>query len=165
MNLTLSDEVALLRAQVDYLLERLADHPTSDSGPVRWARLDSEQAADQWVLLIAWVDWLRDRYGLHESVPACWYAHAPLVEELSALRTAWAGAFLSADARPGDPIAWHEILDRTIGRVRRWDRTGCSDGTHRADLPICADTDLHHRERWVHEDVSGRAGVANGTSR
>ena len=35
MNLTLFDEVMLLRAQVDYLLERLAGNPVSDSGGCR----------------------------------------------------------------------------------------------------------------------------------
>src|SRR5690349_20976787 len=82
MHLSLEDEILLLREQVNYLLERLADQPGIAERPVNWAPLDADQAAEQWSLLAGWCDWLRNRYQLHEQIPACWYAHAPLSEEL-----------------------------------------------------------------------------------
>lgn len=71
MNLSLEDEIVLLRAQVDYLLERLSENPSVAERPVNWAALDSHQATEQWALLVDWTDWLRHRYQLHETIPAC----------------------------------------------------------------------------------------------
>lgn len=156
MNLPLVDEVVLIRAQLDYVLERLADNPAMGERPVNWAALDAHHAAEQWGLLTDWTDWIRDRYQLHETIPACWYAHGPLVEELSALRSAWVGTYLDPEARAGDGSAWHDLLDRTLHRIKRWDRTGCADGTHRPDQPPPDDTDHSHRERAIHADLCSR---------
>lgn len=156
MNLSLEDEILLLRAQVDYLLERFTESPALTERPVNWAVLDAQQAAEQWGLLVEWTDWLRDRYQLHEAIPACWYAHGAMVEELSALRSAWVGAYLDPQAAPGDPATWHDLLDRTRYRIRQWDRNGCADGTHRPDLELPDDTDHSHRERTIHADLAAR---------
>ena len=156
MNLSVQDEILLLRAQVDYLLERFADRPELTERPVNWAALDSRAAAEQWDLLTDWTGWLRQRYQLHESIPACWYAHGPMMEELSALRTAWTRAYLAADAQLDDPLGWHDALDRALYRLRQWDRNGCRDGTHRPDLPFPDDTDHPHRERTIHADLARR---------
>lgn len=156
MYLSLEDEILLLREQVNYLLERLAEQPALSERPVNWAALDVQQAAEQWSLLVDWTDWLRDRYQLHERIPACWYAHGPLIEELSALRSAWLGALLDPHARLDDPARWHEQLEHCLERIREWDRSGCSDGTHRPDQPIADDTDHSHRERSIHADLANR---------
>ena len=156
MNLSLQDEILLLRAQVDYLLERVADQPELADRPVNWAALDVQAAAEQWELLTDWTDWLRERYQLHESIPRCWYAHGPMIEELSALRTAWAGAYLAPDAQLGDPLGWHDALDRVAYRIRQWDRNGCRDGIHRFDMHLPDDADLTHRQRTIHADLARR---------
>ena len=156
MHLSLEDEILLLREQVNYLLERLTEQPGLGEHPVNWAALDAERAAEQWSLLIDWCEWLRDRYQLHEQVPACWYAHGPLIEELSALRTAWIGAYLDPQARLEEPVRWHELLIGTLDRIRNWDRRGCADGTHRLDQALRDDTDHSHRERAVHADLAAR---------
>ena len=157
MSLSLEDEILLLRAQVDYLLERLAESPELAERPVDWAALDRKQAAEQWALLIGWTAWLRHRYQLHEYVPACWYAHGALVEELSALRSAWIGAYLDPHAAPGDPASWHDLLDRTRYRLRAWDRNGCAEGTHRPDHALPDDTDTTLREQTIHDDLHHRS--------
>ena len=156
MSLSLQDEILLLRAQVDYLLERLAESPALTERPVNWATLDADQAAEQWGLLIDFTDWLRARYQLHESLPACWHAHGALVEELSALRSAWVSAYLDPQATPADPAGWHDLLDRVRYRLRQWDRNGCADGTHRPDLALPDDTDRSHREQSIHADLAQR---------
>ena len=158
MNLTWEDEILHLQSQVMYLMERLAEQPSLAERPVNWAALDSGDAAEQWGLLVDWTDWLRDRYQLHERVPSCWYVHGPLVEELSALRTAWVGAFLDPQAELDAPIRWHEVLDQTLERVREWDRSGCRDGTHRDQQPLSDDTDHSHRERAIFADLTRREG-------
>jgi hypothetical protein len=164
MHLSLEDEVLLLREQVNYLLERLAEQPQLTEHPVNWAHLDTEQASAQWSLLVEWSDWLRDRYQLHERVPSCWYAHGPLIEELSALRSAWVGTFLDPQGRLDDPVHWHEQLERTLERIRAWDRTGCAAGTHRSDQLLRDDTDISHRERAIHADLTGREAFESEAS-
>lgn len=77
-SLYLADEVFVLSAQVEYLLERLADNPALGERPVNWAALDRDRAAEQWGLLTDWTEWLHDRYSLHERIPPCWYAHPSL---------------------------------------------------------------------------------------
>jgi hypothetical protein len=156
MNLSLQDEILLLRAQVDYLLERCADQPQLTDRPVNWSALDGTAAAEQWDLLTEWTDWLRQRYQLQESIPNCWYAHGPMIEELSALRTAWAGAYLAPDAQLSDPLGWHDALDRALYRLRQWDRNGCRDGTHRPDVLLPDDTDGTDRKRVVNADLAQR---------
>lgn len=156
MNVSLADEVVMIRAQLEYVLERLADNPGLGERPVNWAALDSVHAAEQWGLLTDWTDWLRDRYQLHETVPACWYAHGPIVEELSALRSAWAGTYLDPNARAGDGSAWHALLDSALQRIRGWDRSGCADGNHRQTPPLPDDTDHHHREQTIQTDLARR---------
>jgi hypothetical protein len=156
MSLSLEDEILLLRAEVDYLLDKLTDTPDLTQRPVNWTTLTQTEAAEQWQLLCDWTDWLRDRYQLHEGIPACWYAHDAMVEELTALRAAWTGAFLSPQAAPGDPAIWHDLLDRTRHRLRIWDRNGCVDGTHRPDLQLPDDTDHTLREHTIQSHLDQR---------
>lgn len=80
--------------------------------------------------LPSWVAWLLDRYGLAEVVPACWEQHAPIAEELKALHVAWVGANDPIDGRPPDALLWHEALQRSIGRIREWDRAKCRTRGH-----------------------------------
>lgn len=156
MQLSMADEVVILRAQVDYLLERLADNPGFANRPVSWHDMTSDEAAEQWATLVLWTGWLRERYGLHERIPACWYAHGCLLEELSALRSVWVAAYQDKEARPGDGVAFHDALDRVVHRISRWDRSGCGDGVHRPETVAADTTDESHRERAIHADLAAR---------
>ena len=156
MYLSLEDELLLIREQVNYLMERLAEQPALAEHPINWAALNGADAAERWGLLVDWTNWLRERYQLHERVPSCWYTHGALIEELTALRTAWIGAVLDPQARLDDPTRWHELLERTLDRIRQWDRTGCNDGIHRGEQPLPDDTDLIHRERAIQADLTRR---------
>ena len=104
--------------------------PLSVPWPLRWAELDRDAAAQVWAWLIGWVGWAVDRYQLVEEIPACWYQHPPLIEELSALAAAWHTAY--DDAAPADgPLLWHERFARARLRLRGWDDyTRCRNGTH-----------------------------------
>jgi hypothetical protein len=154
----LAEDVALLRAQVDYLLERLTDAEGLGATPVAWCSLDREHAREEWASLAGWVDWCVDRYGLVERVPACWYRHGAILEELSALHVAWLGAYEAPNARPTDGVSWHDMLDRVLARLSEWDRCGCARGTHRDDA---AAGDDHHavqqRSTYIRADIATRA--------
>jgi hypothetical protein len=153
---SVAEDVALLRAQVDYLLERLADAEGLGATPIAWCSLDREQAREEWAALCGWVDWAVDRYGLTERVPACWYRHGAICEELSALRAAWLGAYEAPSARPSDGVAWHDMLERVLARVREWDRCGCSHGTHRDDVELGDERDVATRTSYIRADVATR---------
>ena len=55
-----------------------------------WPTLSADETDDALAELEDWIDWLRDRYHLdHRHLPHCWALHSELIEELSALHTAW----------------------------------------------------------------------------
>ncbi|MFI1919328.1 hypothetical protein [Nocardia sp. NPDC020380] len=112
------------------------DHPAqsdseSESSPSKlwpcrysWRDLDQDGAAELWTELIDWVDWLRHRYQLGSRVPACWYRHGAVVEELTALMAAHIAAYWcerdAVDLPREDLTAWHtQWLWPVIERVTR----------------------------------------------
>lgn len=157
---SLAEEVEILRRQMDGLQQRFDDREGHEFPPVDWSSLDREQARDEWDRLTEFVDWLVHRYGLAETVPACWYRHAPMLEELSALRTGWFGAYVDPMADADAGLAWHENLEKVLLRMREWDRTGCAAGTHRDDHPLPgAATD--DRRLFIDGDIESRPDCAD----
>ena len=146
-----------LRKQVDWLLDQADAGAAAASPALTWSALTAEQAEGAWAQLCGWVDWLTDRYGLEETLPGCWYRHGPLVEELAALRAAWLGAYTDPAATAREPADWHEVLDRTLERIRRWDRAACATGTHRDDVPLPRD-DAQRADRaaFIRADIAAR---------
>jgi hypothetical protein len=110
--------IAVLRGQIDAILDELqARRPTSDAHVVNWAALDSDAARRTWHQLYQWATWLLDRYAIREIPRACWWRHGLIVEEVTALWTAWQGCY-GEDSTPNAPIFWHEHLDRARERIR-----------------------------------------------
>ncbi|WP_019873092.1 hypothetical protein [Sporichthya polymorpha] len=102
--------------------------------PVCWATLTEIETEDALEELEDWIGWLVDRYALdHRTVPPCWEHHGALVEELSALRTAWVAAY-AITGRADAPLDWHAQFAAARRRLSDWGaRTGCKAGTHRPD--------------------------------
>lgn len=95
---------------------------------VNWRTLESERAPEVWNDLGDWVDWFTNRYRLPaRKIPPCWYRHGALVEELSALHTAWLVSFDRLDAGYG-PIGFHERLAVALPRLASWYAGECHDG-------------------------------------
>ncbi len=69
----------------------------------------------------------------HRTVPHCWEEHWALLEELSALRTAWLTVF--AVTSPGDAsLDWHANFAAARLRLIDWiSHSGCRVGEHRPD--------------------------------
>jgi hypothetical protein len=132
--------------------------PPSRSGAHVWHTLTATEAARAWQALTGWVDWLIDRYHLDDTLPDCWYRHAAMVDELDALRAAWTAAYLDPHARPQDAGYWLELFDRTLTRVRAWDRYGCTAGTHHDDThPSPDESSRQQREEHLFADLDMRA--------
>jgi len=100
--------------------------------PVKWPALDPGEEAAHLELLGRWLDWLVGRYGLdHRTVPPCWAQHGELIEELSALRTAWERSYATVSAGTA-PLAWHESFAAARDRLADWvTRSGCRPDQHR----------------------------------
>jgi len=97
---------------------------------VNWRDADQDQATEALLELSGWVAWMVARYNLtRQRIPDCWAEHTDLIEELSALHTAWRVAFDQTDGGYG-PIGWHERLAAALSRTAFHDR--CPAG-HRPD--------------------------------
>lgn len=118
-------------AELDALVGQMLGHLPQ---PVDWRRVPAHAICAEWAALDTWVRWLAARYALdHRELPPCWYRHAAVVEELSALRTAHASAFHPTQP-PTGPVDWHQSLGYARQRLRDWvARTGCKPGGHRDD--------------------------------
>jgi len=126
---------------------------SAQATPWNWRGLDSGGAGDLWDELVAWVCWLVRRYGLSEEVPACWWAHGAMVEELTALRAAWVAAFEEPSATMDAPLGWHERFAAARARLAGWDRLGCRRGTHRPDDAVA----------WVIDEEALKAHIGDDT--
>jgi len=74
--------------------------------PICWPRLNDDDAAEMIDELSDCVQWLTHRFTLdHRTVPPCWNQHGPVIEELSALCTAWQTAYTPTAGGDG-PLAW-----------------------------------------------------------
>lgn len=116
---------------------------------VDWRRLADDKARDEWTSLRKWVEWFTVRYRISASVvPNCWWKHSPLVEELSALRTAHLTLFDANDTGLG-PISWHERLTLALPRLSRAG-AGCAS-EHSDTRPRCWDaaTDETEWDAWT----------------
>lgn len=100
-----------------------------------WPTLSAEETDDALAELEDWIDWLRDRYHLDQRhLPACWALHGELIEELSALHTAWQHSY-APDADGSAPLRWHDAFEVCRERLLDWvARTGCRPDSHRDRL-------------------------------
>ena len=103
--------------------------------PVCWsAPVDPKELEDRLENLTEWVSWVVWRYALDpRTIPPCWLQHGALVEELSALQTAWGAAFAVTSAADR-PLRWQEHFALGRERLAHWvARSGCRPGAHRPD--------------------------------
>ena len=107
---------------------------------VNWRTLEDGDAPQAWTDLRYWVTWFTRRYNLPaRKIPPCWYQHGALVEELSALHTAWLVSFDALDAGYG-PIGWQERLAAALPRLASWYNGECHNG--HTELPRVGDTGI-----------------------
>ena len=118
--------------------------------------LDEAGREKRFEVLVDWVGWLTERYGLHRAVPVCWWRHSAMVEELNALELAWSAAYEGEGTDREAPLRWHDELAKSRQRLAEWDRQGCAAGAHREqrvhrrraedpDPRTCARCDTEHR--------------------
>jgi hypothetical protein len=94
--------------------------PVYNPGPADWRHLDREAAAELWIELRPWVEWLRRRYDLGSQILSCWFKHDPLVEELTAAMWAHREVYQQLKKNPyhGGLSAWHyQVLWPLVHRI------------------------------------------------
>jgi hypothetical protein len=105
--------------------------PIEPALPICWPVYNDEDEQKMLAEVTEWVDWTRWRFALdHRTIPDCWMQHGPLIEELSALCTAWKTAYSGIDGTA--PLLWMNHFEVARHRLTDWvARTGCRPGEHR----------------------------------
>jgi hypothetical protein len=134
--------------------ENLSDRdPSSEAiggAAINWRNLPDELAPEVWLKLREWVEWICDRYTVPEEVvPACWWRHGAIVEDLSALKTAWAASYDTTDAGYG-PIGFQERWFAAQTRLRTIGGGICAAG-HRDDRARTFPDDAPAWRQWITE--------------
>ena len=89
----------------------------------RWRDLPEESMGEIWAWLRGWVDWLVVAHRIpQDEIPACWFRHQDIVEELWAAAGAEAQAWEATTPTMMPMTAWHFHLrmmrDRLKGRAK-----------------------------------------------
>ncbi|MEV7929674.1 hypothetical protein [Kitasatospora sp. NPDC088779] len=167
----LFDELASINAELASVAVRLAaleerqpaaggsgggseGHGPSDRAPgvpVLWRSMDDEQAAALWPEFVDWVLWLSDAYELTtEQLPRqCWWQHASVVEELTALWTSHSSAYDSEEDVGASPYLWQDALARAVERINRNWLGGCVNGFHEPKSRVPFSADAAYREELL----------------
>lgn len=139
---------------------------------VNWRTLEADQAEKEWRALDDFVEYLRHRQSLPPQViPPLWHRHPELVDELSALHTAWDAAH-DRQAAASAPLEWNQKWELAQLRLRRLvAESGSALTTDRPTrqyqwpgedpIPETAETRIADRrkdfEDFVRDDVERRA--------
>jgi len=125
-----------------------------------WVGLDPGVRAARLRELHQWVTWLVDTYEVPTGqLPDCWYRHGSMTADLTALRAGWTAAYLDPQAEPDRPARWHDTLERTLRRIRDWDRHGCGrSGSHTEQTDTARSTLDYPESCSFEQDVLQVAG-------
>lgn len=119
----------------------------------RWRDIPAESQAEAWIGLRRWVDWLINEFRLQQSiVPACWYMHPNLVQELYAAMAMEQKAWEEAAASLTPMMMWHPNLNAMIMRLREMvsELGGCGKGKHQTVEHLARDYDEDQWRRVVY---------------
>lgn len=116
---------------------REGDDDVLGASITRWRDMPDDERPDAWDELRAFVEWIVTRYELTDNIiPACWYRHGALVEELSALRAAWDASFVVETDGGLGPIGWHERFALARTRITEAYRGECKRGGIHVENPV-----------------------------
>ncbi|MDN3460518.1 hypothetical protein [Rhodococcus sp. APC 3903] len=104
--------------------------PEYNPGPADWRHLDQDSAAELWVELREWTEWLRRRYDLGNEIKSCWFKHDPMVEELTAAMFAHREVYQAVKTPyHGGMAAWHyQVLWPLVSRLSKMGFGECRRG-------------------------------------
>jgi hypothetical protein len=147
-------EVDTLRAEVAAVAEVAENLATAHvPGPVSWwpdlATGDSRAQALE--SLGVWVDEvLRTRHPeMYNRLGACWYQHADVLDELTALRAAWYAAYRDPEAPATAAVEWHDrwlpgVMRRCRAAIRARGCKARHEKEAQATVPLMARQDFRN---------------------
>ncbi|MET9956007.1 hypothetical protein ABZ135_31305 [Streptomyces sp. NPDC006339] len=114
--------------------------PAAKAPPRRWVWAAMEPADRRQRLreLARWVGWLRDTFGLHNNIPACWYRHPPVVEHLTALYVGWVRTYAGAEG-PGRELGEADWINTLHALTPRLSLPACTTSHQPAPEPHVPD--------------------------
>lgn len=139
--------------------------PPYKPGPFDWRHLGQQAAAELWVELEQWVEWLRHRYDFGREIKPCWFQHSALVEELTAAMVAYRASYQEVrDPHHHGPAAWHyQVLRPMMARMTAiTDFEQCAQGSC-GFIPSEVHT-LDTLSEFIAADVAGRPTGGSGKS-
>ncbi len=158
--LALADEVTQIRELIG------AKEPDFLLAPWWWPNLTSDQAREAWDVLVPWVEtvviWRYDYSSDAEvgelpegaSILRCWFAHATVVDKLSALYWAWKGDY-RRHAPANGPIEFQENwVPKTLGQIEKILQK-CQAGCTVLKQPL-SKVSWPARTHWIDADIAGR---------
>lgn len=117
---------------------------------------------DDMAELVAFVEHFVARYGLDQTVPACWQAHPAMAEELAATWRAW--LVYAAEPRASAALLdWHERIGQQRTRLQASEAARCA-GTGR-HIPVRAPAWLDSTCYLYDAELEFVAGTAAFASR
>ena len=134
-------EVGTLRDEVAAVAEVAGNIATAQGhGPVAWwpDLATGDSRAEALESLGAWMDEvLRARHPeMYNRLGACWYQHPDVLDELTALRSAWYAAYRDPEASATAAIEWHDRwLPGAMRRCRTAIRARGCKGRHERMAP------------------------------
>ena len=134
-------EVGTLRDEVAAVAEVAENIATAQGhGPVSWwpDLATGDSRAEALESLGAWMDEvLRARHPeMYNRLGACWYQHPDVLDELTALRSAWYAAYRDPEAPATAAIEWHDRwLPGAMRRCRAAIRARGCKGRHERVAP------------------------------
>ena len=96
------------------------DHDGEIAAPVDWRSTPPALREILWSEFVEWVEWYLENYEITtQTVPQCWAEHPTLVEELSALWTAYLASYDIASSATL-PLRWLEDAARQRDRLKTY---------------------------------------------
>ena len=124
---SVAGEVAELRARLDDP-QRAAVSATDVSSGIA----ENEQASEEFMSLLDWVNWMARAFALSERFPSCWYKHEGAVVALRALRRWHSALQRGGSSEPSSTVLWVDAIYRINDRLLRPIAQRCLS-SHRSD--------------------------------
>lgn len=97
-------------------------HDGDIAAPVDWRATPAAMREILWAEFVEWVEWYVENFEITtQVVPQCWAEHPTLVEELSALWTAYLASYdIASTATATLPLRWLEDAARQRDRLKTY---------------------------------------------
>lgn len=151
------EKLTELDEKVEWLLGKFTPDGEQKHKPVSWSwRYATGGArAKLWQHISGYVEWINHRYFAEDHtryIPACWYRHGAVVEELTGMWAAWFAASYDHRGPTADVADYHRrFFWPGLAEIQRH-ISGCRDRGHQEHVPVDLSPD-EGLEGFIDRDV------------